>query len=45
MAKQVKEMTVEERLKALYQLQKLLSEVDRIKTVRGELETFRKFFA
>ena len=37
MAKQVKEMTVEERLKALYQLQKLLSEVDRIKTVRGEL--------
>ena len=31
------ELTVEERLKTLYQLQKLLSEVDRIKTLRGEL--------
>ena len=35
--KQEKELTVEERLKALYQLQTLLSEVDRIKTLRGEL--------
>ena len=32
-----KELTVEERLKALYQLQTLLSEIDRIKTLRGEL--------
>ncbi len=31
------ELTVEERLKALYDLQTLLSEVDRIKTIRGEL--------
>jgi len=37
MAKQEKELTVEERLKALYNLQKILSEVDRIKTLRGEL--------
>lgn len=29
--------TVEERLKALYELQTLLSEIDRIRTVRGEL--------
>lgn len=36
-AKQEKELTVEERLEALYQLQKTLSEVDRIKTLRGEL--------
>lgn len=36
-AKQEKELTVEERLKALYQLQTTLSEVDRIKTLRGEL--------
>ncbi len=35
--KNEKELTVEERLKALYQLQTLLSEVDRIKTLRGEL--------
>ncbi|MEG1574676.1 MAG: C4-type zinc ribbon domain-containing protein [Bacteroidales bacterium] len=32
-----KEYTVEERLKALYELQTLLSEIDRIKTLRGEL--------
>ncbi|MBR5324389.1 MAG: hypothetical protein IKV14_06210 [Muribaculaceae bacterium] len=36
MAKE-KEYTVEERLKALYELQTLLSEIDRIKTLRGEL--------
>lgn len=36
-AKQEKELTVEERLTTLYQLQSLLSEVDRIKTIRGEL--------
>lgn len=35
--KNEKELTVEERLKALYELQTLLSEVDRIKTIRGEL--------
>lgn len=29
--------TVEERLKALYELQTILSEIDRIRTVRGEL--------
>ena len=37
MAKQEKELTVEERLKSLYDLQKTLSEVDRIKPERGEL--------
>jgi predicted nucleic acid-binding Zn-ribbon protein len=37
MAKQEKELTVEERLKALYNLQKLLTEVDRVKTLRGDL--------
>lgn len=41
MAKEVKkdstEMSVEEKLKALYQLQTLLSEIDKIKTLRGEL--------
>lgn len=36
-SKQDKELTVEERLKSLYQLQTILSEVDRIKTLRGEL--------
>ena len=30
-------LSVEERLSALYQLQTLLSEIDRIKTLRGEL--------
>ena len=35
--KQEKELTVEERLRALYALQTTLSEVDRIKTLRGEL--------
>lgn len=41
MAKEAKkdpsEMTVEEKLKALYQLQTMLSDIDRIKTLRGEL--------
>ncbi len=37
MAKQEKELTVEERLKLLYNLQAILSEVDRIKQLRGEL--------
>ncbi len=37
MAKQEKELTVEERLKHLYNLQSTLSEIDRIKTLRGEL--------
>ena len=32
-----KERSVEERLKSLYQLQSLLSEIDRIKILRGEL--------
>lgn len=36
-AKSEKELSVEERLKALYQLQVTLTEVDRIKTLRGEL--------
>lgn len=30
-------LTVEQRLKALYELQTILSEIDRIKTIRGEL--------
>ncbi len=32
-----KELSVEERLKVLYQLQQYLSEIDRIRTLRGEL--------
>lgn len=32
-----KEYTVEEKLSALYELQSILSEIDRIKTLRGEL--------
>lgn len=32
-----KERSVEERLKALYQLQTILSEIDRIRFLRGEL--------
>ena len=32
-----KERSVEERLRALYKLQTILSEIDRIKTIRGEL--------
>ena len=32
-----KELSVEEKLHALYQLQTILSEVDKIKTLRGEL--------
>lgn len=35
--KQEKELTVEEKLSALYKLQSMLSEIDRIKTLRGEL--------
>ena len=35
--KKSQERTVEERLKALYQLQTILSEIDRIKYLRGEL--------
>ena len=34
---QDKELTVEERLKALYELQTILSKIDRIKMIRGEL--------
>ena len=30
-------LTVEQRLKSLYDLQTILSEIDRIKTIRGEL--------
>ena len=41
MAKEIKkdpqEYTVEEKLKSLYQLQLIFSEIDRIKTLRGEL--------
>ncbi|MBO4804225.1 MAG: hypothetical protein J5503_06725 [Muribaculaceae bacterium] len=37
MAAQKKELTVEEKLKALYDLQQKLSEIDAIKTLRGEL--------
>lgn len=32
-----KELTVEQKLKALYQLQTMLTEIDKIKTLRGEL--------
>ena len=32
-----KELTVEQKLKALYQLQTTLSKIDEIKTLRGEL--------
>ncbi len=35
--KQEKELTVEEKLRSLAQLQSMLSEIDRIKTLRGEL--------
>ena len=35
--KQEKELTVEERLKALYELQAILTEIDRVRTIRGEL--------
>ena len=31
------ELTVEEKWRALYQLQTMLSEIDKIKTLRGEL--------
>ena len=36
-AKEVAELSVEEKLKALYKLQKIKSEVDKIRTLRGEL--------
>ena len=35
--KQEQTASVEKRLKALYDLQTILSEIDRIKTIRGEL--------
>lgn len=35
--KDPQDLTVEEKLKALYQLQTMLSEIDKIKTLRGEL--------
>jgi predicted nucleic acid-binding Zn-ribbon protein len=35
--KDLTEMSVEERLKALYELQTMLSEIDKIRTLRGEL--------
>ena len=34
---EVKEVSVEARLKALYDLQRVVSEIDKIKTLRGEL--------
>lgn len=37
MAENTKTATVEERLKALYKLQTILSEIDRIRLIRGEL--------
>ena len=39
-----KEYTVEEKLKTLYDLQTILSEIDRIKTLRGELPLKFKTF-
>lgn len=36
-AKKEQELTVEQKLKALYQLQTMLSKIDEIKTLRGEL--------
>ena len=35
--KDLQDYTVEEKLKSLYQLQLIFSEIDRIKTLRGEL--------
>ena len=35
--KDLADMSVEEKLKALYELQTMLSEIDKIKTLRGEL--------
>ena len=37
MAKKIKEMSVEEKLKALYQLQATLSAIDEKRALRGEL--------
>jgi predicted nucleic acid-binding Zn-ribbon protein len=36
-SKAEKEITVEEKLKALYELQKVVSKIDEIKILRGEL--------
>lgn len=35
--KALNEVSIEEKLKTLYDLQKILSEIDSIKTLRGEL--------
>ncbi len=35
--KRFEELTVEQKLKALFQLQTMLSKIDEIKTLRGEL--------
>ena len=35
--KEATDMTVEQKLKALYELQTMLTEIDKIKTLRGEL--------
>lgn len=37
MAKKIKEMSVEDKLKALYQLQSTLSAIDEKRALRGEL--------
>ena len=36
-ATEVAELTIEEKLRALYKLQKINSEIDKIRTLRGEL--------
>ena len=36
-AKETKEISVEDKLRALYDLQLVASEIDKIKTLRGEL--------
>ena len=36
-ATEVVELTIEEKLRALYKLQKINSEIDKIRTLRGEL--------
>ena len=35
--KEATDMTVEQKLKSLYELQTMLTEIDKIKTLRGEL--------
>ena len=37
MKKDATDLSIEEKLKNLYQLQTMLSEIDKIKTLRGEL--------